>query len=195
MNIVELRDLGITTTLTESGKLHLEARPGLMTPVLRELITRNRDYLVQELVRLAESVNMGELGELHSLMFEPETTSYAPTGEVHSEAKHIDPAPWRELAAASKLTTTTFKEACLPTELTAEAFEKMLWPKSPGMATPETDLLEKRTQLFMRRGMATVEAEQLAFKMTARDRDLDTRKLCLECASLSGHTGAWRCGN
>ena len=37
MNIVELRDLGITTTLTESGKLHLEARAGLMTPVLREL--------------------------------------------------------------------------------------------------------------------------------------------------------------
>ncbi len=97
MNIVKLRNLGITTTLTESGKLHLEARPGLMTPVLRELITRNRAYLVQELVRLAESVNMGELGELHSLMFEPETTSYAPTGEVHHAAN--DPADWRELAA------------------------------------------------------------------------------------------------
>ncbi len=114
MNIVELRDLGITTTLTESGKLHLEARPGLMTPVLRELITRNRAYLVQELVCLAESVNMGELGELHSLMFEPETTSYAPTGKVHHAAEKpswltqsaandheppADPSTWRELAA------------------------------------------------------------------------------------------------
>jgi len=104
MNIVELQNLGITTTLTESGKLHLEARPGLMTPVLRELITRNRDCLVQELVRLAESMNMGELGELHSLMFEPETTSYVPTGEVHHAANDpepsINPADWRELAAA-----------------------------------------------------------------------------------------------
>jgi len=103
MNIVELQNLGITTTLTGSGKLHLEARPGLMTPVLRERITRNREYLVQELVRLAESVNMGELGELHSLMFEPETTSYAPTGEVHHAANDpepsINPADWRELAA------------------------------------------------------------------------------------------------
>lgn len=102
MNIVELRDLGITITLTKSGKLHLEARRGLLTPVLRELITRSRDYLVQELVRFDESVNMGELGELgelHSLMFEPETTSYAPASEVRPEPS-ISPADWHELAAA-----------------------------------------------------------------------------------------------
>ncbi len=58
----------------------------------------------------------------------------------------------------------------------------------------ETSTLDNRTKLFMRHGLVTVQAEQLAFKLVDRDRDLDDRKICLECGNLS-RNGGWRCGN
>ncbi len=70
----------------------------------------------------------------------------------------------------------------------------LFWPKSQGMSASETALLEMRTVIFAKHGMTTVDSERLAFKMTQRDRDLDDRRLCLECLHLH-RAGGWRCGN
>ena len=43
---------------------------------------------------------------------------------------------------------------------------------------------------------ATGNAEVLADKLVTRDRDLDDRRICLECRHLSGvGQTSWRCGN
>jgi hypothetical protein len=46
----------------------------------------------------------------------------------------------------------------------------------------------KRAALFMRRGQTEERAEQLAERLVARDRDIDDRRVCIECAHLR-HTG------
>ena len=84
--------------------------------------------------------------------------------------------------------------AVLAVTAVAENPDALFWPKSPGMAEPETKRLTERTMLVIRRGLATVEAEQLAFKLTGRDREIDDRKVCLECSNLS-RAGGWKCSN
>ena len=84
--------------------------------------------------------------------------------------------------------------AVLAVTAVAENPDALFWPESPGMATPETERLTERTMLFIRRGLATVEAEQLAFKLIDRDREMDDRRLCLECSNLS-RAGGWKCSN
>lgn len=66
------------------------------------------------------------------------------------------------------------------------------WPHSSAITGREIDALIERTSLFIRRGLPALEAELLADKLT-RDRDWDDRRLCLECAHLSGRAGAMRC--
>ena len=49
---------------------------------------------------------------------------------------------------------------------------------------------------FTQKGLANKDAETLVDKLILRDRDLDDRRVCLECKHLSGHgAGSWRCGN
>jgi len=72
------------------------------------------------------------------------------------------------------------------------------WPYSAAMTGKEIDTLIERTALFNRRGLSALDAELLADKLVNRDRDRDRdrdreggdRRLCLECAHLSG---AMRC--
>lgn len=52
-----------------------------------------------------------------------------------------------------------------------------------------------RVGLFMRRGINATDADDLAERAHLRDVQADDRRLCLECAALSGRAGAWRCGN
>lgn len=47
-----------------------------------------------------------------------------------------------------------------------------------------------RVMLFHRRGLRNDDAEQLAIDVAMRLRDLDDRRLCLECANLRGKTCA-----
>ncbi|WP_157040287.1 hypothetical protein [Polaromonas naphthalenivorans] len=71
--------------------------------------------------------------------------------------------------------------------------DRWCWPHSSAMTGREIDTMVERTALFNRRGLAALEAELLADKLVTRDRDGDERRLCLECAHLSGRAGAMRC--
>ena len=60
----------------------------------------------------------------------------------------------------------------------------------------EIETFEVRLHQFTQKGLARKDAEALADKLMFRDRDLDDRRVCLECKHLIGHgAGSWRCGN
>ena len=82
-----------------------------------------------------------------------------------------------------------------PPELVTERPDpdRWSWPHSEAMTSGEIDAFAGRASQFYRRGMPSVNAEALAYKLVNRDRDGDDRRLCLECAHLTGQRAAWRC--
>jgi hypothetical protein len=74
--------------------------------------------------------------------------------------------------------------------------DRWCYPNSPAMNGAEIDLFARRQARFKNCGLPEDDAESLADKLVIRDRDLDGRRLCLECAHLGGYGQAsWRCGN
>ena len=71
--------------------------------------------------------------------------------------------------------------------------DRWCWPHSSAMIGLEIDTMVERTNLFNQRGLTTLDAELLAYALVGRDRDLDNRRLCMECAHLYGRAGAMRC--
>ena len=70
--------------------------------------------------------------------------------------------------------------------------DRWCWPHSAAMNGSEIDTFTQRLHQFTLRGLAAPDAETLADKLVARDREADDRRLCLECSSLSRGSG-WRC--
>lgn len=57
-------------------------------------------------------------------------------------------------------------------------------------------LYEVRVARFTDKGLALIDAETLAIKLSTRGQDYDDRRLCLECKHLAGRVGmGWKCGN
>ena len=71
--------------------------------------------------------------------------------------------------------------------------DRWCWPHSNAMNTGEIDVFTMRLDNFIRRGLLESESEKLADKLVLRDRESDDRRLCLECAHLSGRAGSIRC--
>jgi len=60
----------------------------------------------------------------------------------------------------------------------------------------EIDAFMTRAARFTDKGLRLDDADDLADKLVKRDRDLDDRRLCLECIHLAGRAGAaWHCKN
>ena len=58
----------------------------------------------------------------------------------------------------------------------------------------EIDTFTARLVQFTDRGVKLDDAECLADKLVTRDRENDDRRVCLECAHLTGHgSGPWAC--
>ena len=52
-----------------------------------------------------------------------------------------------------------------------------------------------RLEQFTNKGLRVSDAEMLGDKLVQRDREVDDRRLCLECIHLQGDMGRWRCAN
>ncbi len=104
----------------------------------------------------------------------------------------ISQQPERTLQADPAVNEPASQE---PPELVTERQDpdRWSWPHSEAMTSGEIDAFAGRASQFYRRGMPSVNAEALAYKLVNRDRDGDDRRLCLECAHLTGQRGAWRC--
>lgn len=70
------------------------------------------------------------------------------------------------------------------------------WPHSSAMNGAEIETFTARLTRFTDKGLRLDDADDLADKLVRRDRDLDDRRLCLECIHLAGQSGAaWHCKN
>ena len=67
------------------------------------------------------------------------------------------------------------------------------WPQSGAMNTREIDIFTARVLRFTAKELGLDDAEALADKLLKRDRDLDERRLCLECINLIRPRSAWSC--
>lgn len=70
--------------------------------------------------------------------------------------------------------------------------DRWCWPHSTAMNGQEIDTFTARLARFTDKGLDLDAGERLADRLVIRDREQDTRRLCLECNHLGG-TG--RCGN
>lgn len=74
--------------------------------------------------------------------------------------------------------------------------DRWAWPHSAAMNGAEIDTFTARLARFTDRGLGLDDAEALADKLVARDRESDDRRLCLECFHLSGgERRGWDCRN
>jgi len=65
---------------------------------------------------------------------------------------------------------------------------------SPSWSEAEIATFTTRVLVFMRRGIDSEDADDLAERLVVRDREGDDRALCLECRHHSGRaTAQWRC--
>jgi hypothetical protein len=74
--------------------------------------------------------------------------------------------------------------------------DRWCYPDSEAMTGTELDLFTARLARFIDKGVSHADAESLADKLVIRDRESDSRRLCLECTHLGGFgRTSWRCGN
>ena len=71
--------------------------------------------------------------------------------------------------------------------------DRWCWPHSDAMTGAEIDRFTGRLVQFTAKGLSPNDAEVLADKLLVRDRDGDDRRVCLECAYLSGWAGRRQC--
>lgn len=73
--------------------------------------------------------------------------------------------------------------------------DRWCWPNGDAMNSMQLSDFAARVERFTDKGLPMQEAERLADALVIRDRELDGRRLCLECQHLRGMAGRWRCGN
>ena len=71
--------------------------------------------------------------------------------------------------------------------------DRHCWPCTEAMNSAEIDTFTARVIRFTDKGVTPTDGEALADKLAKRDRELDDRRLCLECTHLAGYAGSWRC--
>ena len=75
---------------------------------------------------------------------------------------------------------------------TMEDPERWCWPNSSAMTEAEIEAFNVRLLLFTSKGLSLACGQALAMRLIERDRELDDRRVCLECTHLSQ---GWRCKN
>ena len=74
--------------------------------------------------------------------------------------------------------------------------DRWCWPHTVAWNTREIDTFTARVARFTDKGLRLDDADELADKLVKRDRDLDDRRLCLECIHLAGQSATtWSCRN
>lgn len=120
----------------------------------------------------------------------------------------------KAMKALHTLAETSFVGSVAPTRVTLEKIERSAaamndpmatatddpdrwcYPHSTAMNTAEIETFMARLSRFTTKGMTIYEGEALADKLVIRDRELDDRRVCLECRHFAGHgPGSWRCSN
>ncbi len=189
MNLAKLAEFGIKATVTPTGKLHLEAPKGRISPDLRDEIAKNRDSLLAEvnIVNIKSTCMASPARQVH------------PSSEVHRPEKAVlgEGCEHGELQIllhgfASAPSVGLGNVHRLPANDSApDSRGQWTWPSGDGWSDGEIDAFLARTARWTP-WLGETQAESLAEVLLHRDRDpQDNRRLCLECRfCISG-----RCAN
>ena len=71
--------------------------------------------------------------------------------------------------------------------------DRHCWPCTEAMNSTEIDTFAARVIRFTDKGVTPTDGEALADKLVTRDRELDDRRLCLECTHLAGYAQTFGC--
>jgi hypothetical protein len=71
---------------------------------------------------------------------------------------------------------------------------RLSWSDCAPATAAEIALMLKRTEAFERAGLSEREVDWAVDRLLRRDRDLDDRLLCIECAHIRTSGMGWRCG-
>ena len=115
---------------------------------------------------------------------EPEPTKPTEPGFVGSVGSNIEPVPKTRagsLAANDAIQDTDPDRWC--------------WPHTVAWNSGDIDTFMARVSGFTDKGLGLDDAENVADTLVIRDRELDDRRMCLECVHLSGVQSQWRCKN
>ena len=167
-----LHDAGLRVSLTRGGDLEVSPASSL-TEELRVLIRGNKAVMVNWLARL-KNINTDLKAE--------------PTKPGDVDLVGLDMAPMQKTKGDAQAENN-------PSPVTQEPY-RWCWPHSEAMTGAEIDTFTARLARFTDKGLAFEDSDELADKLVLRDRDLDDRRVCLECKYLAGLVaGSWRCGN
>ena len=99
-------------------------------------------------------------------------------------------------SVATVSVATAQKPAANDPALVTQDPDRWCWPHTEAMNSAEINTFKARLARFTNKGLGLDDAETLADKLVRRDRDLDDRRLCLECIHLSGSDRrGWDCKN
>ena len=100
------------------------------------------------------------------------------------------------VAVANPQTTAANDPAPPPDAVAIHDPDRWCWPSGTAMTGAEIDSFTARLARFTDKGLIQIDAESVSDKLVQRDRELDDRRLCLECTHLTGYgVTSWRCGN
>lgn len=88
MNLQTLRSLGVVVSLSQSGKLRFEAKPGVMTSEVKSRIADHKESLIYELQSPPGSVNLVNLVNFKSDCVTWSDNLAAQTTDVHVALQH-----------------------------------------------------------------------------------------------------------
>jgi hypothetical protein len=118
------------------------------------------------------------------------------SGSAQEDATKATEAPFVAFVAPSPAPLQKFEvsaELVNDPEFDAGDMDRWCWPHSEAMTGAEIDRMAARVALFSSRGLRFEESERLADALVKRDREMDDRRMCVECANLRGRQcAAWQ---
>lgn len=104
--------------------------------------------------------------------------------------------PFSTSTVATEATIAVAKAPDTAANYSVPDSNRWCWPHSSAMNGAEIETFSARLTRFTDKGLRLDDADDLVDKLVRRDRDLDDRRLCLECIHLAGQSGAaWHCKN
>ena len=132
---------------------------------------------------------------LANLMKKGSLRGFATATVVTTATVRPDSLPTVASVATVSVATAQKHAANDSTEISQDP-DRWCWPHTTAMNCAEINTFTARLARFADKGLTLEAADAQADKLVTRDRDLDDRRLCLECIYLSGgERRGWGCRN
>ena len=178
----QLHEAGLRLTVGTTGKLAVTPATSLNDD-LRGLIREHRDALL-------------DFVKSESVPVSVQRIEYPLYTKLPANDPYAAPPMVSNLVSIETVVTNAAVDKSIATETAVLDPDRWSYPHSSAMNGAEIDTFIARQDRFASKGLPLLDAESLADKLVLRDRDMDDRRLCLECNHLGGYGQiSWRCAN